>query len=245
MIATGSASDAEFAIEAGIDLAAATGSRLEGMFVEDANLFRLARLPFTIETSVLTGAKRAFAGDGIERALRVEASRFEYLIAHTAAPARVAWSFQVLRGPLLEAVCAQRAELALITTNPSRLGPAAARPPTLRPIAALFDTSVAGWRGVEAASRLAQSLGRALLLLIPATGPVGPEQLAREATAWQHREGIAGTVVLIDGDTGSMVAALRSHRGALLTLPAPELGTLAFDLAQLLIELSCPMMIAR
>jgi hypothetical protein len=245
LIATGFSSDAEFTIEAGIGLAAALGSRLEGMFVEDANLLRLARLPFTIETSVLTGAKRAVASDEIERALRVEASRLENLIARSAAPARVAWSFQVLRGPLLEAVGAQRAELALITTNPSHLGPAAARPFALRPIAALFDTSVAGWRGVEAASRLARSLGRALLLLIPATGPVGPEQLAREATTWQHREGIAGTVVLIQSDTGSMVAALRTHRSALLTLPAPELGTLAFDLAQLLIELSCPLMIAR
>ncbi len=245
LIATESSSDAGFAVEAGIGLAAATGSRLEGVFVEDANLLRLAQLPFTVETSALTGAKRAFATEEVERALRVEAARLESLIARLAADARVAWSFRVLRGPLLAAVGAQRAEFALIATNPSRLGPPAATPPALRPIAALFDTSVAGWRGVEAAHRLAQSLGRALLLLIPASGPVAPDQLAQEAAAWQHREGIAGTVVLIQGDTGSMVAALRTNRSALLTLPAPELGTLAFDLAQLLIELSCPLMIAR
>ncbi|MGE5088553.1 MAG: hypothetical protein ACM3QY_05455 [Candidatus Levyibacteriota bacterium] len=244
LLATESSSDARFAVEAGIGLAAATGSCLEGVFIEDANLVRLARLPFAIETSTLTGTKRAFASEEVERALRVEAARVEELIARSATHARVAWSFQVMRGPLIAAVGAQRAELALIATNPSRLGPAAS-PSALRPIAVLFDTSVAGWRGIEAASQLARSLRRALLLLIPMTGPIAPEQLAQEAAAWQHREGVAGSVVRIHGDTASMITALRTHRSALLTLPAPELGTLAFDLAQLLIELSCPLMIAR
>lgn len=245
LIAIESSSDADFAIEAGIGLAAATGSCLEGIFIEDANLVRLGRLPFVVETSTLTGAKRSFAADEIERALRVEAARVEGLIARSAANARVAWSFQVLQGPLIAAVGAQRAELALIAGNPWRLGPAAMTRSALRPIAALFDTSIAGWRGIEAASRLARSLGRAMLLLIPEIGPIAPEQLAQEAAAWQQREGVAGSVVPIHGDTASMINALRTHRIALLTLPAPELGTLAFDLAQLLIELSCPVMIAR
>ena len=245
LIATESGSDAIFAVEAGIGLAAATGSCLEGVFIEDANLVRLGRLPFVVETSALTGLKRAFASEEIERALRVEAARVEDLIARSATHARVAWSFQVMRGPLIAAVSAQRAELALIATNPSRLGPAASASSALRPIAVLFDTSVAGWRGIEAASRLARSLRRALLLLIPTTGPIAPGQLAQEAAAWQHREAVAGSLVRIHGDTDSMIAALRTHRSALLTLPAPELGTLAFDLAQLLIELSCPLMIAR
>ena len=32
-----------------------------------------------------------------------------------------------------------------------------------------------GWRGIEAASQFARSLRRALLLLIPMTGPIAPE----------------------------------------------------------------------
>ncbi|MGE5667772.1 MAG: hypothetical protein ACM338_06215, partial [Betaproteobacteria bacterium] len=91
LIATGSSCDADFAIEAGIGLAVATGSSLEGIFIEDANLVRLGRLPFVVETSTLTGAKRRFATDEIERALRVEAARIEGLIARSAANARVAW----------------------------------------------------------------------------------------------------------------------------------------------------------
>jgi hypothetical protein len=84
LVALGASIPSRPAVETGVGLAAAVGAALEALFVEDANLLRLGALPFASEISALTGAWRALAVGEMERALRVEASRLEELLAASA-----------------------------------------------------------------------------------------------------------------------------------------------------------------
>lgn len=244
LIATDSCGDVEIALEAGVSLAAATGTQLESVFVEDANLFRLAGLPFVVETSPLTGERRALASDAMERALRVEAARLQSLIAGSAARAQLAWSFQVLRGELLIAADAQQADLTIVALGKRRLGSrASAR--RAQPIAALFDASVAAWRSLDAASRVARALGSAILVLAAPAGGEASRDDSETAAAWLRREGLAGDVVPVERDSRALSAVLRARHPALLVLPASEDAPSAQELRQLMFDLPCPLMIVR
>jgi hypothetical protein len=244
LIATDSCGDVGIAVEAGVSLAAATGTSLEGVFVEDSNLFRLAALPFVVETSTLTGARRALVSDEMERALRVEAARLQSLIAGSAARAQLAWSFHVLRGELLIAADAQRADLTIVALGKRRLSSrAGAR--RVQPIAALFDASVAGWRSLDAASRVARALGSGILVLAAPPGAEASRQHSETAAAWLRREGIASDVVPVTRDSRALSAVLRAHPAALLVLPASDVTPQAPELRQLMLELPCPLMIVR
>src|SRR5512137_2232522 len=95
LVALAASPQSRAAVETAIGLAAAVGARLDALYVEDANLMRLAALPFASETSPLTGIRRSLPLAEIERALRVEANRLERLLAHAAEQARIEWTFQV------------------------------------------------------------------------------------------------------------------------------------------------------
>jgi hypothetical protein len=244
LIAADSCGDVEIAVEAGVSLAVATGTPLESVFVEDANLFRLAGLPFVVETSALTGARRALASDEMERALRVEAARLQSLIAGSAARAQLAWSFQVLRGELLIAADAQQADLTIVALGKRRLG-SRARARTVQPIATLFDASVAAWRSLDAASRVARALGNAILVLASPAGGGSSREGSESAATWLRREGLAGDVVTVARDWHALRAALRARPPALLVVPASEDAPSAQELRQLMLDLPCPLMIVR
>jgi hypothetical protein len=92
VVAIGAAMPGRAAVKTGVDLAAAVGAALEGLFVESAELWRACALPNARETSALTGSRRPLAAGDLERAFRVEAARLERLLATQAERTRVAWS---------------------------------------------------------------------------------------------------------------------------------------------------------
>ena len=245
LIATDSCGDVEIAVEAGVSLAAATGAPLESVFVEDANLFRLASLPFVFETSPLTGQRRAVAGDAMERALRVEAARLQNLIAGSAARARLAWSFQVLRGELLIAADAQQADLTIVALGKRSLSRTAGVRKSAQTIAALFDASAAAWRSLDAASRVARALGGGCRVLIALAGDEASRRQSESVAAWLRREGIAGEVIAMERGSRALSALLRDRPPALLVVPAAEATPPAHELRQLMRELPCSLMIVR
>jgi hypothetical protein len=61
------------ALEAAVRLAAATRAQLQGLFVEDEDLLRLAGLPFAREIDCLSASLRQLHAATMERALRTAA----------------------------------------------------------------------------------------------------------------------------------------------------------------------------
>lgn len=86
------------ALAAGI--AAALNAELEGVFVEDTELLRLAGLPFLRELRIATLCESALDVDRLQRELRAAARGVRERLERTAGELGVAWSFRVWRGDL-------------------------------------------------------------------------------------------------------------------------------------------------
>ena len=86
------------ALAAGI--AAALNAELEGVFVEDTELLRLARLPFLRELRIATLCESALDAERLERELRAAARGVRERLERTASELGVVSSFRVWRGDL-------------------------------------------------------------------------------------------------------------------------------------------------
>ncbi len=93
------------ALEAAADLAAAMQAEMEGLFVEDINLIRLASLPCTREVRH-TASLASLDLEQMERALKAQAAEARQALAAAARRARVQWSFRVARGHVAHEVLA-------------------------------------------------------------------------------------------------------------------------------------------
>lgn len=82
-------------------LGASQAAELRALFIEDANLLRLAGLPFAREVGLVSAVDRLLCTEQVERALRTQASRAERLLAEVFGESGTPFSFQVVRGTVL------------------------------------------------------------------------------------------------------------------------------------------------
>ncbi|MDH3900470.1 MAG: universal stress protein, partial [Gammaproteobacteria bacterium] len=86
------------ALETAVRLAAILGAELEGIFVEDINLIRLAGLPFLREVRPWSLGEETISTQRMQRELRTLARHAERMLEQAAREMGVPWSFQVWRG---------------------------------------------------------------------------------------------------------------------------------------------------
>jgi hypothetical protein len=86
------------AMTTAVDLARALEAELVGLFVEDAELFDLAALPFAGEVGFPSAARRALDVEALERALRAQAGRLRQELTVRLAGVPTKWTFEVVRG---------------------------------------------------------------------------------------------------------------------------------------------------
>jgi nucleotide-binding universal stress UspA family protein len=86
------------ALEAAVDLARRFQAELQGLYVEDVNLLRLAELPFTQEIGLFSAKWRRLDAQRLERQLRAHSARVRRLLRMAAEGAQIQWSFRVVRG---------------------------------------------------------------------------------------------------------------------------------------------------
>jgi len=89
------------AIDSAVRIAHESGSGLECLFVEEAELFRAAELPITREVGASSGRPRRFEPGDLAVGLRRQAIEARQALAQAAAAAELAWTFDVVRGALL------------------------------------------------------------------------------------------------------------------------------------------------
>ena len=206
-VALDSSAHASAALEAAADLAAQLHAELEGIFVRDIALTRLAALPVGREIQFLTGRGRDFTADALDAQNREQEASARRAIASAAARARVAHAFRVAHGQVAVEVinAAGNADLLILgigSRSPgghARLGAtaraAAERAPRsvllAKPGTRLIGTSLVCYdgsdgakRALEAAMRIFGVREKSLAVLITSEDGDRADLLRQEVEDW-------------------------------------------------------------
>jgi uncharacterized protein (DUF2267 family) len=159
-------------METAAQLAADLHAELQGLYVEDVNVLRMAALPFTEEITAASGIARPIDAESMERAMRNKAEHVRRLMERTAARVRIRCSFSVARGHVTQSALLATSEADLVLFG-SRSHAPAMRPPigtrtrsAVRPIVAVVDAAAMSARTLDTAAAVGQRQGRGLVVLI-------------------------------------------------------------------------------
>lgn len=187
-------------LELATALATSVGADLEVVFVEDADLLRLADLPVTREIDRISGMSRELDSRRMLRALHCEARQLRRELARIGRASAVRSTLRVVRGHYLTEALAASASVdvtfvhsarrPLPGEHPSRararpIAASAARGGARRaaggiPLWTLFDGSPASGRALAIAVKLARTLACRLVVVLPVGGVDEIERRKRE-----------------------------------------------------------------
>jgi len=245
------------ALQAAVHLAAILGARLEGVFVEDINLIRLAELPFLREVRLWSLAEETVSIQRIQRELRTLARHAESMLEQAAREMDVPWSFRVWRGrtkatSLIQAFGADILSLGRAGSLVSSRAWPTIRPRTRQPLAAvtsicvLFNDSEQSVRAVTAACSLAKDLDASLTVLLPENQAEAGPGLREKALTIFDVYGQAARFVQITGtDVQSLVQAITMSGTSILIAEAEHPLLQQAGLDQCLEALFCPVLLVR
>ena len=147
------------ALEMALDLAVVAKAELVGLFVEDAQLLRLAESPQAREVLYPSAQQRPLTLATMEQRLRAQGEQARRAMASLANPAQVQWSFRVVRGEVNAELLAAASEmdvlalgktgwssLAAIPSPPSRAGRCSTSTPSPSPGSARTPVPAPGAR---------------------------------------------------------------------------------------------------
>ncbi len=221
-------------LELATALAASVGADLEVVFVEDANLLRLADLPVTREIDRISGISRELDSRRMLRALHCEARQLRRELARIGRASSVRSTLRVVRGHYLTEALAASASVDLTFVHSARrplpgehLPSAHAWPVTAgvapgrarraagrKPLWTLFDGSPASGRALTVAAKLARTLACRLVVVLPVSGVDEIERRKREVQ------------IAADKVTLRYLVVADSRLSQLGKAPAPNTGSL-------------------
>jgi nucleotide-binding universal stress UspA family protein len=208
------------ALEAAVELAERVEAEIEGVFVEDINLMRLAELPIALQLSLPTGLQRRIDAAVIEQEMRALAAEARKALETAAERTHVRWTFRVVRGRVEAELTAAAGEADLVVldtasrplTQYARLVSAAdvaklaprsvlllrGRPGPARSVIVAYDGSKGAEKALAAAARIAAALKRTGIaepwpnLTVLALGATedAARKAEKKAKAWLAREGV-------------------------------------------------------
>lgn len=182
------------ALQVAVRLAAALGAELEGVFVEDINLVRLASLPFLREVRAFSLGEQAISVEGMQRDLRVLARQAEQTLAQAAAASGVSCSFRVWRGHAGVESISAGVDADILSLGAGGLRSAyhralprlsaqvsGARIARVETISVLFSDSPRSLKALAAACHLAGALHADMRVLLPPPAEPDDDRLQRLA----------------------------------------------------------------
>lgn len=240
-------------LDTAVEFAHRVEAELEGLFVEDVDLMRLAALPFVHEVSLTGGLAKPLDLDVLERDWRALAAGVRRTLEERAREMNVRCTFRVVRGRMDAEIRAAAGEADLVImdragaalTRHVRLKaetPTAAmtgsllllhgRPAPIESIVVVCDDIPGSKRALDAAARLRARLrseGAAPHLTVICLGETRKAAAAAGTAAREALgdEGLDAVFRLLPGEEPEDLAALRAPANALLMLPAalPLLST--------------------
>jgi nucleotide-binding universal stress UspA family protein len=215
-----------------IALAERMGAEVVGLFVEDEDLLRIARLPFAREFGVCDPHGRALDIVGMERRLRAQGVAMRREMEREAARTQLSWSFRVARGRVAAEVVAagEQADVIFVgrtreQARSARLG-STARAVLTRSRRTVFCVRhrAAGGRAVVAAYDGSDASGRALHTAADLAG-AGPDGVVVLVPAGAEADALTRRALEILGEIGKFARVTR--------IDAPTFGALAETAARL------------
>lgn len=202
-------------IEAAADLAACLEAELTALFVEDVDLLRASRLPIMREMGRQSAQLRDMRSDRLERSMRAAARRLEQAMRQAAEGRTLRFSFRIVQGKPLTAVLAQAGSLDVVLFGRRAVMPTA-RP---RPLAVVFDGSMAAATTLAVALRIGRAEGRACLALIAAADAETYRERLDQARWAIGGRGDASVQRLADAEPATLAATVNRLRVKALLLP--------------------------
>ena len=230
------------ALEAAVTLAAELGADLEGLFVEDINLMRVATLPVARRILYPSGMEEPLSSSRMEHEFKVLARRAQRSLAIMAERSGIRWSFRVVRGKVTVEILAAASESDLLTVGRSgwslarkmQLGSTAQNaainaPKALllvkqplaagRPVMTFFDGSRLAEPALKAATQFAKAFRSSLTVFLVTDSPQNLRTLERQAALLIKSKEIQTKFHALRA-TGAMhlADAVESEKGGLLVL---------------------------
>lgn len=252
------------ALEAAADLAASMGAELEGLFVEDVRLLRVAEAAAAREVRYPFLKAARLEPALMERELRAQAEQARQAIAAASGRRQVAWSFRVVRGEVASEVLAAAMGVDLLilgrVSRPlirsvqlgSTAHAAAVKAPCCvllvrqglsvqPPIMVIYDGSPLSRKALAVASLLARKHGGAMDILVVADSSEEEYQRQAETADWARGQGL---LIRYRRLPAASIAALRqAELRGVLVLGDNLLGS--DELNVLLNEVECPVLLVR
>ncbi len=255
------------ALEAAADLAASLEAELQGLFVEDVNLLRVAESPVAREVQYPFVTSARLDRARMERALRAQAAQAHKALAAACEQRRIKWSFRVVRGEVVPQVLKAALEADLLSLGKAsrplirrvRLGSTARaaaaqasssvlllqRDVGIRsPVVMTYDGFLIARHALTMAVRLAQQKGGYLVVLVLAGTLDEAQRLQAEAADLLRGRGLMVRYRrLMDAGAATLIREVRSEGGGVLVLSSTILQPDA--LQTLLDEVNCPVLLMR
>jgi hypothetical protein len=259
-------------VPAGLDVAVEIAGRLraelEGLYVEDNDLFQVAQLPFTTQVNLMTGSPQPLLAADLERQMARLASSARRRLADAATRGRVRWTFRTVRGRIAQEVAAA-AELADLVIVEGGLHKAPAQErlglssrTTIQsvsrsvlilragrrfegPVSVVFDGTALGEKALAMADLLTPD-NDALTVLI--ADPDAEKRRELEARARELLGASAGDAHFRTLRTASLTALceeVHGHDSGLLVLGADDPLLPKSGVAEILDSLACPVLLVR
>lgn len=259
------------ALDAAVELAASMEAELQGIFVEDSDLFRAADSPFALELPYPYNRSAPLSRSSMEINVRSQAETARSALAGAASKARVPWTFRSVRGhvtpELLAAAEAAEADLLAMGKLGWKLGDllgSTARElaecqvpilllsekglPRTRHAVVYFDGGSDGCRrALQFASELAAPDSGSLTILLPAASPDEARRL--RARAHDMITGLDDLKIryrqVDPSDPSALVTMLRQIPNAILILGGAQPPETLPMLQRVLLETSVPVLLVR
>jgi nucleotide-binding universal stress UspA family protein len=234
------------ALRAAIELAVKFQAQLQGLFVEDIDLLRLAGSPYAREVLLPTAKEMPLDRTSMERKLKAHAEQARQALAKAADQAKVEWAFRVVRGSVASEILAATAECDLLALGwrgwslykKSHAGSTASAAmskavPVLLvssrglitgvPVFVWYDGTLASKRGVLAAAELARVASQKLTVLLPSLEPGSDDHLQEQVMGLLREKGIRLKWQRVScSDRASLCNVLRSEPVSLVILTGQE-----------------------
>lgn len=248
-------------------LAAQLGAELQGLYIEDVTILRLAALPVSRRVTVFTLEPERSDRERLELELRAQARQARRALAEIASRSRLRWSFRVVQGTISQELlrAAQDADLLLLGkagwSRRRRLGSTALvmmrEAPVgvmliqhggrlSMPVSLVYNGSEAAQRAMRAAAILLPPGQDFLNIFVLAENAEQARARQIQAAAWLRTHGLQARFRwLVNSSTEEMLGMFQTEGCGVLVMPAQESILPEQALAELVNAMGCPVLLVR
>jgi nucleotide-binding universal stress UspA family protein len=196
LVALDTSARGQAALQVAIRLALNTSAELQGLFVEDEDLVRLASLPFAREVDFASAAPRELQSVNMEQALHAAGRETQQVFSNALQQVNLHWTFRVVRGTITQTSLAAANDVDLVIIGQQGRSPKVlaanflpTRPDEKKHAVVIFDGSPSAFRALEFATSLADSAP--LMVLVLANNG---EEVGQQCVSWLAKHNVRAEV---------------------------------------------------